>query len=428
MIFPSNIRVAAREFTSVFSIIRTKNNTLISGVEGEFLKVLSEQLHFTYEVFSPYDRQWGTTDWTGNWTGVIGMILRNEVDMGLSHISITEERANVVDFSFPYTVLDRTFVTAKPGDGPKMASFTYPFNTSVWILILVLTVIAPLLFRPLMFKKRSFASVFFMIFGSMLKQPIDNSEQPSMQRLIYSSWVGSMTLLYFAYSGILLSYITVPWQKKGIRNIKDLVDALQAGTHKCLAPDGTIDTQLLLNSNLHYYRIIGEYIARNNWVYESSAMSEKLLDGRTVLIGSRSLLHGFFGYDPYVTEYISDDSFGVWNIGIALKKNFCCKEELNFAILRTLSSGLYEKWWKDSAFKSSWSQISKTQDTKQSIRLPLEDLYGVFILLFAGYILSFVAFFVEISMKRFKKEEVVQDCLLDSKDNMQETVNTDNIL
>ncbi|GFU52323.1 probable glutamate receptor [Nephila pilipes] len=428
MKFPSSIRVAVREFSSIFDIVRTANDTFISGVEGEFLKVLSQQLHFTYKIFNPYDRQWGSTDHSGNWTGIMGMLLRNEVDIGLSHISITEERTKAVDFSFPYAVLDRTFVTAKPGVFPKMASFTYPFNGNVWVLILALTVIAPLLFRALMFKKRSFTTVFFMIFGSMLKQPIDNSEQPCMQRLIYSTWIGSMTLLYFAYSGVLLSFITVPWQKKAIRNIKEVADALQAGTHRCLAPDGTIDIELLLNSNLVYYRIIGEYITRNNWVYESSEMSEELLDDRTILIGSRNLIHGFFGYDPYVTEYISDDSFGVWNIGIALRKDFCCKEELNFAILRTLSAGLYEKWWKDSAFISSWNQISKTEEVNESIRLPLEDFYGVFILLFAGYVLSFVAFFIEISVKRFMKKEVLKDCLLDSKDITEEAINAKNTL
>ncbi|GIY02578.1 probable glutamate receptor [Caerostris darwini] len=400
MSFPSRIRVAAREFSTIFSMSKFDNHTFISGIEAKLLNILSEQLNFSYDIMMANDKQWGSTDQHGNWTGVIGMLIRNEADIGLSHMAITEKRTHAVDFSFPYGVLDRTFVTGTPGVFPKMSSFIYPFSTNVWLFLLALMVLAPFLFRASMFKKRSLSSVFIMIFGSMLKQPINNAEQPCMQRFIYGLWVVSMTFMYFAYSGVLLSFLTIPWQKKAIRNIKELADALQAKSHTCLAPEGTIDVELLLNSDLDYYRTIGNIIKRNNWVYDASTMSADLLDEKTVLIGARNLIHSKFGYEPYITQYVSEDSFGLWNIAIALRKNFCCVEQLNTAIIRTLSSGLYDKWWRDSVFVSSWKLVSKTENKPQDSRLPLEDFYGVFILLIVGYILSFIAFFGEIYVKR----------------------------
>ncbi|GIY79739.1 lig_chan-Glu_bd domain-containing protein [Caerostris extrusa] len=372
MSFPSRIRVAAREFSTIFSMSQFGNHTFISGIEAKLLNILSEQLNFSYDIMMANDKQWGSTDQHGNWTGVIGMLIRNEADIGLSHMAITEKRTHVVDFSFPYGVLDRTFVTGTPGVFPKMSSFIYPFSTNVWLFLLALMVLAPFLFRALMFKNRSLSSVFIMIFGSMLKQPINNAEQPCMQRFIYGLWVVSMTFMYFAYSGVLLSFLTIPWQKKAIRNIKELANALQAKTHTCLAPEGTIDVELLLNSDLDYYRTIGNIIKRNNWVYDASTMSTDLLDEKTVLIGARNLIHSKFGYEPYMTQYVSEDSFAC----------------------------LYDKWWRDSVFVSSWKLVSKTENKQQDSRLPLEDFYGVFILLIVGYILSFIAFFGEIYIKR----------------------------
>ncbi|GBL82845.1 hypothetical protein AVEN_106367-2 [Araneus ventricosus] len=297
-----------------------------------------------------------------------------------------------------------------------MASFTYPFNTNVWIFIFLLIAVAPLLFRALMFKQRSISSVYIMIFGSMLKQPINNSEQPCMRRLICGTWIVSMTFMYFAYSGVLLSFLTIPWQRKGIKTIKELADALAARTHKCLAPKGTIDIDILLNSSSDYYKAIGNTIQQNNWFYDPDDMADEILDEATALIGPRSLIHTHFGYEPFMTSSVSSESFGVWNIAIALQKKFCCTKQLNVAVLRTLSVGLYDKWWKDYVFLSSLKLMSKTESADKSTQLPLEDFYGVFILLCVGYILAFVVFFLEIYANYLRKMDIDKNSLVESEE------------
>ncbi|XP_055938019.1 glutamate receptor-like [Argiope bruennichi] len=415
MNFPSKLRVAARQLSPIFFMKRLKKGATVSGVEGELLKVLSQQLNFSYEIVKPADKNWGSLDGHGNWTGVMGMLLRGEADMGLSHFSITEERVRVVDFSFPYDILDRTFATAQPGAFPKMASFTYPFNTNVWIFIFCLIAMAPLLFRALIFKKRSVSSVYIMILGSMLKQPINDSEQSCMRRLVYGIWIVSMTFMYFAYSGVLLSYLTIPWQRKGIQTIKELADALAARTHKCLAPKGTIDIEILLNSTFDYYKEIGNIIQQNNWFYDPDDMKNQVLDDGKALIGPRSLLHAHFGYEPFTISSVSSDSFGVWNIAIALRKDFCCIKQLNHAILRTLSVGLYDKWWKD-VYLSNLKLMLKLRPNDNNTPLPLGDFYGVFILLFVGYALAFVVFFLEIYAHYFKKMDAEKNRLVESEE------------
>lgn len=66
-------------------------------------------MRFKFEIVIPYDNAWGLKDSFGNWNGIIGLLEREEADVGLSHLDITASRKEVVDFSFPYDVADETF-------------------------------------------------------------------------------------------------------------------------------------------------------------------------------------------------------------------------------------------------------------------------------------------------------------------------------
>ena len=45
------------------------------------------------------DGGWGSLNDDGTWTGMIGMILRDEVDIAISDFYITAERSMVIDYS-----------------------------------------------------------------------------------------------------------------------------------------------------------------------------------------------------------------------------------------------------------------------------------------------------------------------------------------
>ena len=45
------------------------------------------------------DGGWGSVNDEGTWTGMIGMILRNEIDVAISDFYVTEARSRVVTYS-----------------------------------------------------------------------------------------------------------------------------------------------------------------------------------------------------------------------------------------------------------------------------------------------------------------------------------------
>ena len=51
-------------------------------------------------VLVPNDGVFGNND-SGKWTGVVGMVHRGEVDVGIAHFTPTRYRKEVVDFAYP---------------------------------------------------------------------------------------------------------------------------------------------------------------------------------------------------------------------------------------------------------------------------------------------------------------------------------------
>ena len=41
-------------------------------------------MNFTYEMTKPPDKQWGAIKSDGTWSGMIGMLIRKEIDIGKS--------------------------------------------------------------------------------------------------------------------------------------------------------------------------------------------------------------------------------------------------------------------------------------------------------------------------------------------------------
>ena len=48
----------------------------------------------------PNDGVYGTNS-TGTWTGVVGMVKRGEIDVGIADFTKTRNRIEIVDFAYP---------------------------------------------------------------------------------------------------------------------------------------------------------------------------------------------------------------------------------------------------------------------------------------------------------------------------------------
>lgn len=117
-----------------------------SGIAIEVTKRLVDIFKFKVRVIGPRDGQFGIQGAGGRWTGLLGSLVRNECQLGVTALSITSKRADVVDFTRAYYVETSSILLRSPDEIQNFLVIFEPFSTPVWfsllatILILILMV------------------------------------------------------------------------------------------------------------------------------------------------------------------------------------------------------------------------------------------------------------------------------------------------
>ncbi|GFT69889.1 glutamate receptor subunit 1 [Nephila pilipes] len=387
----------------IFEIQETENGHLeLSGFEAKYLEEILTALDVEYEFSIPTDGEFGLKKSNGNWTGLIGMIQREEADMTLGFLSITDQRLEVVDFTKSYMVYGSTFVIENPGYVHPYISYLYPFNVTTWIYIICTTIIVSILFCTInqIAINREFSSVriFCMVFGSLVKQPLILNKELQKWRWFISFWLTFVTLISLGYSACLQSFLTLPFPKDTIRTFRQISSAVQRGTHRVFTLKGSLLSEYLAESEEAYLRIIGEEIIRNNWLYPfSESGSAKYISENSIELDYRISNEFFYGSHRSDKRFITSlEEIAVYPVGFAVRKHFYYSDKINTIISRFACAGIYEKLIKDSSVKF---RLSESKDISEAIdigQISMKHLAGVFSVLFRGIAFSFVLLILEI--------------------------------
>ncbi|KAF8773854.1 Glutamate receptor like protein [Argiope bruennichi] len=342
----------------------------IPVIEANFLDLVSKAMGFTYDLIFPADGLFGNRLDNGSWTGVVGLLDRNEADMAFAYLSMNYDRFLILDFSTTYTSQVQTFVTEIPPLIPKTTVFMYPFSLSIWFTLLPLVPIVSLIVYYLMTKKRPFLTVFTTIGGFM------------------------------SYSCCFLPFPDFPRGEGFSDFFMELSSAVKTGSYKALLPKGSSLLNFLLESEYRHLQELGQIIQDKNWFYDTREKITNYFEAKTALLGPNMRFKGSL----YRKMRISEDSFGVWNVGVVLNKKYCCKKRLNEVIFSLISAGLYEKIINDEIFRSGiGTDLEDIDEPEKTHSLNLGDMYGIFILLFAGYLVSSIVLVAEIALHRILK-------------------------
>ncbi|GFU29798.1 lig_chan-Glu_bd domain-containing protein, partial [Nephila pilipes] len=387
--FPSKIKVATFEIPRSMTVQIINNRTVLGGGEGEMLQCLANKLNFEIEIFLSPNGQFGSRHSNGTWDGVVGLVQSGEVDIGMQSLSISEERMTAVDFSIPYIVHQKAFTVKEPGLMPKITAFTYPFTMNVWILYLLMVLAVTVLFQRIIFRKITILGSFLWVLGSIVSQPMGNIRDSPWRRVLLGFWLTIAVAMPFFYKTSFLSFLTMPEKEPVPRTFEELSRAVLSGKYKCLTLKGSIDRQLLRKSENEYMIKMGEMIEKNDWEFSLGEGVQDLLDDSVALITTKEAMRLFFGSPPYINVRESDDNLGNWYAGIAVNKEFCCRERLNDVLHRLNNGGFINKWLNDNAFAGTLKKRLEVKYEEPELPLKLQDLKLAFFTLFSGYALAF---------------------------------------
>ncbi|XP_062600662.1 glutamate receptor ionotropic, kainate glr-3-like, partial [Saccostrea cucullata] len=138
-----------------FITLKDGNPSEFQGLIPDLLKRIEPILGVTFDIKHVRDNKYGHQDKDGNWTGMIGELKNGQADIAAARLTVTAERATVVDFSHPFMESGMSIVLKRPSARGWQAitgfvSFLQPFTTGVWVALLVSCVIMPILYGLIM--------------------------------------------------------------------------------------------------------------------------------------------------------------------------------------------------------------------------------------------------------------------------------------
>ncbi|GBN59061.1 hypothetical protein AVEN_237083-1 [Araneus ventricosus] len=402
----SILKIGVLPSPNYLEINRTTDGAFrLSGFQGKFLGAILSALGMKYEFVVPKIPKWGHRNDDGQWIGLVGMVNRCEADMAFSSIVLSEERNKAVDFSTPFTAEGMTFLIQKPGELAPALAFLYPFDSWIWLCLASFLVSLPVIFQISLGGKASYGRIFLELYASILRQPWTIQRNTRKSNFLLIFWWPLAMVVSFSYSAALLSFLTIPLQGESIQNFRDLADAVVKGTHQCYALQETDVITFLFESKQPHYVALGKAILKNNWFYSFANIRQRQhINQHSVQLIGRTSAQLLYGSSDV---FVSKDTLAIWPVGIALRRGFCCKSEVNSIVLKLLSSGIPDKFLRDESFKIQLADRRKRigiKDADVEQQLSFKDVSGAFMFLGGGYFLSFFCFFGEIIFARLRKK------------------------
>ena len=106
----------------------------------DLLEMLKSQLNFTYTITKPADLAYGTLI-NGSWNGVIKELDENNIDLAICDLTVTKERAEVVDFTVGLIKIANKLYMKKPERDFSWTTFIDVFNHRLMIALMILLVV-----------------------------------------------------------------------------------------------------------------------------------------------------------------------------------------------------------------------------------------------------------------------------------------------
>ncbi|KAG8175352.1 hypothetical protein JTE90_006694 [Oedothorax gibbosus] len=327
--FPKFLKIAFIPNPYLVIVQKNENNKteITGGYEGRILKDIAQAIGFDYELFERQDGQYGWRDnETGQWTGMLGMLDRGEVDFILEKFAYDYDIFN--HFSvIPFSCYRFAYATNKPTFESAESRFEMPFQAEVWmasvVVYLLVTVVLWILllktklytkekagetlldrrskrrtnrkprhqisqlgklFRPERYNRRfqqirrldvpkhannriSFSDVVMATIKILFKQNSTSRylKSASTKAVLITWMIGSMVLCY-SYSGSLLSFMTLPSLSKPIETVEQLANAVDRHGYKLHVVQKEV-VPLIIESN-PFLADAAVKIIKNDWILD----------------------------------------------------------------------------------------------------------------------------------------------------------------
>ncbi|KAG7162429.1 Glutamate receptor ionotropic, kainate 4-like 5, partial [Homarus americanus] len=234
-----------------------------TGHMPNLLQTIAESINFSYTYLRPPDGTWGTRLPNGSWSGMVGVVTRKEADIGLGPFIMSASRAEVVDFTWPFTVSSSRVMAPRGRAEVDPWGFLLPLAPLVWTAILtvllVLSVVISLMASclPRKFSNRSdWAVDAYNLIRVLLQQDVsESSDYWWWERLVLAVWMLMMLVLTRSYAGNLMSLLAVRHISEPYKTLQEVLDDPSV---TMIWQDNSASVQYFRTTEYGIFRKVGE--------------------------------------------------------------------------------------------------------------------------------------------------------------------------
>ncbi|XP_061114620.1 probable glutamate receptor [Conger conger] len=380
-----------------------------SQMEGfciDLLSALSKRLEFKYNLHLVKDGKYGSVQpETGQWSGMIGEVIRGEADLAVAPLTITALRERVVDMTTPFMQTGISFILRKDmvrKDEGGYFHFLCPFSTEAWVGILAAYLVtalsmciaarlSPCEWAQPQEEDNSFTllhSLWYAVAAFTLQGAGPHPKSLSGRVISAIWWLFTAVVLasYFANLSAMLHSNTKHVDLECFEDLanQDVIDYGSIGS-------GSTFYFFKYSDNPAYRRIYEHMERKKSYVSSMEEGIRRALEGNYAFIGESVSLDLTAARHCNLTR--SQAVVGMRGYGIAGPLGSPLVKNLTIAILEMSESGrmdiLLRKWWTSSC----WGE----GDTDSPLKP--HTLKGMFLVLALGLALGLLLALLELASK-----------------------------
>ncbi|XP_076348381.1 glutamate receptor ionotropic, delta-2-like [Tachypleus tridentatus] len=400
---PAGLKIAAEQYLPYVRVSESEDTVQLCGPMANLLEMLSTYVPFRYAIYIPSDHKWGIRLENGTWNGMVGMLQREEVDLALGPFTVTHERNEIVSFSFPLLMDSVVILTNRFEKRHLIFQYFLALDWQVWMALFVALILMAVTDTILnVITKRSKSSSFYTQLTNslwnfvtcLLQQGPESTPRKTWNRCLYGVWLLVVMVVFSAFGGQLRALLLIKSSNLLIDNLEELVETrdlqpliLNGGSfHDVLqkSNEGTLNERLLTRTEQgHGLKSFSQLL--------SDPVFDSIERGSHAVITNLDAIR--FGLSQRASKknscsaYVVDETIfnQAYSVAFSKQLNRTLVEKFNKLISLVVENGLLGKWIEEMVWNYTFCLSPQDGGVKP---LKLQDLAGVILFLFGGYLVS----------------------------------------
>uniref|UniRef100_A0A0K8TV01 Ionotropic Receptor n=1 Tax=Epiphyas postvittana TaxID=65032 RepID=A0A0K8TV01_EPIPO len=376
------------------------------GIDVRIIDEFCRWVNCTVELVRDDENEWGDIYDNLTGVGILGNVVEDRADMGITALYSWYEEYRAMDFSAAFV---RTAITCIAPAARVLSSWDLPFlpfARLMWVCLIFTFFYASF---ALFIAQRSTDKIFMSTFRMMITQARDDTADSWRIRSIAGWMLVTGLIIDNAYGGGLASSFTVPKYEASIDTVQDIVDRKMEW--------GATHDAWLFSISLSEEPLVKELISQFK-TYPEDELKRKSFT-RSMAFSVEHLPAGSFAIGEYITKEAAEDlelmleNFYYEQCVVMLRKSSPYTAKLSELVGRLHQSGLLLAWESQVALKYLDFKVQLEVKLSRSRRdvdevkpLNLKQLVGIFIIYFGGLSICLICFLVEL-LTRCGKASIV---------------------